>query len=268
LDRGNPINTDILHTWLFNEGSGQRAKDLAGSMHATLVGTLGIQISWTNTQLGASIDGSAGSAAFDVTTTSSVVGFSNPNVMSFQAIFIPTAVVGRFFLFSATDAASCFQFEFGNGNGTASLSAMFSGTFIATVANVLTVGKRCHLVYVRRGAGATHEIWIDGIQTTLGTSLTNSWADTAAVHRLGTRSAPAIFSGKYIKASIWNRALMPSEILRLYAEPFAGIETPSDIFYSMSTAEPPPPGGDTRILRPPSLTGVGSGGRLFHNPLN
>jgi hypothetical protein len=154
-----------------------------------------------------------------IATASFDYAFPDPNRMTIEALVV-TDVDGtggaRRTIYSANDVASQPGLELGGNLGTNRLAVIITGVFIATTADDFSIktGKPAHIVYVRRGAGATHEIWVDGVQQRLAINATNAFLNGTGLKRVGSRTATSQFwDGLLDEVAVYPYDLAPEQII-------------------------------------------------------
>ena len=105
--------------------------------------------------------------------------------------------------------------------------------FYRTTSAVLNDNKWHNVICVYSGSALTHNTYVDGILsngTLTGTvlaTLNSNLTTNVVMGAYLTAGAPVKFwAGSLDAVRVYKRALNPSEIGRLYTEPFAGIVTP------------------------------------------
>lgn len=225
IDTGSPLLRGLAAYWPMNDGEGLVAKNLAQTLgrNATLTSgpTLGVgrpgrclRFNGTSNYL---VTSAFTLGAADVNRVSCSVWFSlaDPAVNTRRTIITTTS--------SGTTGG--WQIETGTSQGAGSVGVIVPGVFLVESSlGVIGDSGWHHLAYVRRGAGATHELWLDGRKLTLAANGTDAFADLNQAKSIGRRDTGSQYwNGGLAHLCLYNRALTPAEIATLssvYA-PFA-----------------------------------------------
>ena len=146
----------------------------------------------------------------------------NANNFTFSAwVYYSGSLSARGTVYGCENAANTFQLEVGGGAGgatTGGVTAIYAGNLIgSTVNSVLTANTWTHVVYIKRGSGATSEFYINGVQASVSANVSNDYTETASVHTLGRRSAGSqLFSGMLQDVRINNFAMSVEQVADIY----------------------------------------------------
>jgi len=173
---------------------------------------------------------------------------SSPNTESVTiSAWVKTpSLAGRRTLVSLSDSGISLipTLEIGTGNGGTNVVAVVSqGLFQAqTKNNAITTGIWLHLTYVKRGNGATHEIYVNGIEQELNSNTSSTYVTTADTRAIGRRNGA---NGQYSlgildDVRIYNRALSAAEVALLASPSFSPVTRRRTFLGKRSGAAPPP----------------------------
>ena len=141
------------------------------------------------------IDGAAnfGGGSPYIQTSAFQLSGSDINKVTFSAWVSDTDRTARRTIYSGVNdnTGQNWEVEVGPGNGGSNTVAIiYPGVWVAQTSNgVLSDSNLHYIVYTRRGSGATNEIWIDGIQQSLVTNITNTFSDINTSKNIGVRSS-------------------------------------------------------------------------------
>jgi hypothetical protein len=144
------------------------------------------------------------------------------NTFTFSAwIYYSGALGSRATVYGCENVATTFQLEVGGGAGgpsTGGVTAIYAGAVIGGTGNsVLATNTWTHIVYIKRGPGATSEFYINGVQTTSVYNFATDYVETASVHTLGRRAAGSqLFSGMIQDVRINNFAMTAQQITEVF----------------------------------------------------
>lgn len=152
----------------------------------------------------------------DATTAVFNYALADPNRCTIEAIVRTTVAhsgTNRDTAYSANDAGAQPQLELGGNGGSNKVCVIIPGVFIAqTFAEALPPdGRDHHIVYTRRGVGATHEIWVDGVSLALEISGVNGFTNGGSAKRIGSRTVAAQFFDGVIDEVAFYGADLPAE---------------------------------------------------------
>lgn len=229
LDYGDPINAGCRGAWMLNEGGGLKAQNTArpGQNRGTFTGiTQGATSGWAQGRFGPGVlfDGTddyidCGNIKF-TNTAVSVCGWhrTNGNYTQSQAILSQS---------DATTAQNHFTFAFGLTDNK--YTALSAGNIRITNNTSISTDAWRFVAFTRSadsGGSATWNIFLNGVADASST-LATTGADVTNTNQLCMSRYGAFNSyflvGKLDNVRLWERELQPSEIMRLYQEPFAGI---------------------------------------------
>ena len=229
VDWSDPISKGLVGCWLFNEGAGAFAFDIARKNKGTLTNGP----TWTSGKFGKGL-------SFDGTNDYVNIGDVLDQTGSFSlSAWVKRAgdsPTGRAGTIVGKEMASTAQFMLeiiDSSEGTSPNTVRFITFGLAVISvystQTITNGQWYHIVATFDSSSITQKIYIDGVQnatqTTTGTMTANS--DTLKIgYSQGTGASNNYFFGVIDDVRIYNRALSAGEVKRLYSEPFAGILSP------------------------------------------
>jgi uncharacterized protein (DUF2141 family) len=135
------------------------------------------------------------------------------NTLTIEVWVYPSALSGRFSVFSTNSNSSpgSFEMEIGNGNGgTRRVAVVGPGTWVAqTEDNAIILNSWNHIVYTRDGIGAgTHHIYVNGAEQILISDLDFTFIDNSSDKLIGSRTTGTqFFQGRMDEVRLWNIAL-------------------------------------------------------------
>lgn len=144
------------------------------------------------------------------------------NNFTFSAwVYYSGALGSRATVWGCENAATTFQLEVGGGAGgatTGGVTAIYSGAVVGSTGNsVLAANTWTHIVYIKRGTGATSEFYINGVQTTSASNVALDYSETFADRILGRRApGTQLFSGMLQDVRINNFAMSAEQVGDLY----------------------------------------------------
>lgn len=214
LDLGDPINSGLLCCYLMNENAGLFVRDIASEIDLQI--NAATDFTWQAGKHGPAVGRGSASGWMVSSKTPAVTGGQ--------------VTCGGWINYTQTTGEWVISQGVVNTNWQLFLD---SGLVYYRVANLLPltftappINTWQHVMAVQNGTTAT--IYINGIAKASGT--VTALPGTAAVMRVGAFSSATAsynFHGKLSGIRAWRRALSPTEILRLYNEPFAGVMAPS-----------------------------------------
>ena len=241
VDKTDPILRGCVGWWPLNDGAGTKAVDISGkSKHLTAVGNA----TFTTTAKGTAGDYD-GTGDHHQNTSFIVNAF--PWTLSAWGYYSGSGTSRDTLLglgCSSSDVPYCYIF-FDNTTGTAAGSTRCSaaGYPFQVVSTSITTGSWYHLVWVQTSQ-TSGEFFVNG--TSVGTDSTNlNSAPTPALNQVSTGALDRTtvineMLGQVQNARVYNRALSPTEVSRLYSKPWAGLEPLSPFsFFSVPTAGAP-----------------------------
>lgn len=233
IDWSDPINTSVLARWLFNEGAGFIVRNLVGPQGQ---GVLTGGPVWTPGKFGQTILVNGSSQYLDVGTSTKFKNlatgdftfscWAGPSIGNVQQVVAGSRGTGGW-MFTVRLV----------GNSAARLT-LFGVADYDSGTDYNPIDGNLHLWSIVVRAASSLRFFIDGkfhssAAVAGGTESTNSLLLMAANNE-GTPFG--YLSGPMSAADIWLRPLADSEILRLYTEPFAGIQTPRRRIISLAAA--------------------------------
>lgn len=238
LDWGDPINNGLVGRWLFNEGAGNKVRDLCKLNHGTLTNMAYTGASgWLNNgKFGPAIKcdgtndhinfGDVAPFQFEYTSKFSLVSWFRTTLTGTDEFVMSKNLnSGTFRGYLIDVQANKIIFSLQNTN-------VGNGYSYVTGVTTVTDGRWHQVVCTYSGTGGCSGelIYVDGREdgTTVGLDQLGSRTILSAAPLIigGRQSGGVPFNGSVDNASVYNRVLKPSEIARLYTEPFAGIVAP------------------------------------------
>jgi hypothetical protein len=260
LDRKDPINAGLVRSYLFNEKGGLSTRDLAidDAITATRInadtayGVSKIGPVFYSGADGSAVRGLSSAAGLGITSSSVTVSFygmiGSPN--GFLSTIVNLASSGALFSSRAV-----------NGDTGFTLGVQATGPFFIADGPGLALGTTGSIslsvltpysivgVYTRDTTDATYggawNVYVNGVKDANSNNylLAGSFSGTFSAGRSFVGSA---FSASnqtsdsiIARATVWNRALSRSEILRLYKEPFAGCYSAQSMMFGISAGGAP-----------------------------
>lgn len=227
VDWSDPINKGLKACWLFNEGAGSKLYDATGNQNTGVMGNLGSATQWDVGRHGKSVAfaGSAGDNTSNITVVSSptvnIVGnitmacWVYPTISNaYQALFDKNVSARQYAMFLSSGGVSQIYIALGGTNiGDVTVTpnwVLNRWNFIAATAD-----------------GTNVRVYVNGVlaNTTSSSALPTSQSGSLYFGIEFGGGFP-IKSGRFDSPRLWARSLSSGEIARLYAEPFAGIQTP------------------------------------------
>ena len=211
-----PTNLGLVGYWSMNEGYGVTTTDLSGNRnHGTLTNMQGNP--WVNGKLGKalSFDGSNDYVDLPSAPVSSgsisVVAWVKSSNLSGGA-----SAVGRGIAKSYTTEGNTGNWFFGvQPNGAISFSHWSDSLRRITDAGLITINQWYHIVMIWNGTAGSPYINGKAVSFTGTGSLGSGWGSEHVIGRAYADSAYQ-FNGLIDEVRIYNRALSPDEISRLY----------------------------------------------------
>lgn len=227
LNRTHPLTRNLNVCWLFNEGAGAKVFDLSGN---GWTGTLQGAPSWVAGRFGSVLhyDGDN-----DSVETSSPVISSAPISVSlwFKVDELPSTRAEDGTLIIQRTIGSPYQSfrTLINDADNRILMLIYDSTGVNTISissePAIQAGIWYHVVFIL-DSNYNAYMYVNGVQQT-GTGNLGSFYNANDVLRLGSRTGTADdFKGQIDLVTIFNRALLASEITLLYCEPFCMFDRP------------------------------------------
>jgi hypothetical protein len=152
-----------------------------------------------------------------------------------------------------------FQFRIDNSGVVPRFIVFYDGGSVAqAVGSALSVGKLVHMVGTNNKGTAKTALWIDGVK--MSEVASGAMDNDTTTMFIGARDTPSTdeFWGFISDVRVWDRALAPSEILDLYADPWA-MYTPVKRSVSAGVVDKTGTGALSMLM--PTTAGVGEVGR-------
>src|SRR3990172_9496092 len=192
------LSTDAntLGLWHMNEISygtcsgGADACDSSGNgRHGTAVGTT---IETINKRFGAAARSFSGVGDY-ISTPS--FGFDYDNITIEAWIYTGNLSSRRTIIDMGANTTLVPQLEIGTcATSTNAVCVITPGVFQAiTVNNVISPNTWTHIAYTKSGVGATHKIYVNGVEKSLVTNASADYASTAVAKNIGTRATTSQF---------------------------------------------------------------------------
>ena len=227
VDWSDPISKGLVGCWLFNEGGGSIAYDIAKKNKGTL----------TNMAFPATATSGWGSEKFGKTLnfdgTNDYVNIGNQLIADSQTFtmstWIKTSLTSRVSIFAQDISVSAKKFQIAvSSTGNLVLTHVNSGgTYIdsSTSNTPVPTNTWTHIVAVYNFSGLVKQGYVNGVLQTLS-SPTLSAPPSGVTNAYIGKDRNGLMSGSLDDVRIYNRALSATEAKRLYSEPFAGILSP------------------------------------------
>lgn len=230
VDWSDPIANGLIGCWLFNEGAGGTLFDIARKNH----GTFANAPTWTGGAFGQSLNFNAANQAVNV---SAIPTMANPWTIS-----------GWVNWSTITNLASAFGFNNSTngvyiGTTATNLKIASNGETPGNGTTALSTGKWYHLALFWDGTKLNG--YINGKFEYNVTPSGSNWKSATKTQFGVSDVGHTTLSAKLDTIRTHSRALSATEIMRLYTEPFAGIQTPRRRLWSV-------------VVSGSTVTGVGS----------
>jgi hypothetical protein len=219
--------------WPLTDGGGGIAKDIVGTNDGTLT-----NVDWLDSELGMSSDFQTETTGDHITTGFSAAGQSEITVslwMRNDGGNTPNSY-GRLLSMGFLNSLDCYIKKDSNQ----ALSFAINGSVVSTNSPP-PIGEWYHFCGVW-SQSSRQELYINGsliTTTTPNTSVIASGSHNVFIG--GTTDGPRTFHGGIQNVRILDRALSDSEVLQLYTNPWAGLETTSSNRYFFFSSPSPPP---------------------------
>jgi len=206
----NDVGAGLMGLWHFDDGSAIVADSSGNGNTCTLVNSP----SWVDGRFGSALSFS-GSNYINCGSGASLLSFTGP--ITLEAWIYPAGGAGVVLLKGKSGAF----WEYGTSAGVNSLSATFTDSDLAASSITLPVNKWSQIVVVYEGAAGnwTVKYYINGVLKDTKTTTWSRYGDGTSVLSMGAvyASSPySFFNGRIDEVAIWNRALSPSDIQKLY----------------------------------------------------
>lgn len=251
LNWGDPINNGIRGCWLLNESGGTNAFDIARKYKGTLTNGP----TWSNGKFGNAL-------SFDASNDSLNMGTADDSMLKENEAFTFSCWMYPKTL-GQSNAGAPFDRSADGGSFTARLIAtnairfrIGGGTVLTrlTSNNAFVFNAWSHFVITHDGSvtAANCHIYINGVETTYATT-TNGATPTdnsASSVIIGNRvDSLTTWDGFLDNIRIYGRQLSPSEVRRLFEEPFAGVTALRHGIVHRATAVAAPASNPNLIIR-------------------
>lgn len=230
INWGHSITKDLVGWWLFNEGAGDKIRDLVRRNDGTLTGMAAPSTAtsgWARSKFGTGVMFDGTNDHVDLTSFSS----SFPSAKGTAVIWIRQD--------SGTGLRELLNFRAdGNNeigitqfNGNFSLNFRFAhvaGGVFKTI-NITSVSNdnrwRC-IAMTWTKENDQFKAYVDGVQVGTTQTAIGTFAGTVTTPYIGRNSSGDYWFGSVDNFRMYKRALSQTEIMQLYTYPFLGIETP------------------------------------------
>lgn len=228
LDYDHPLSRDLKAWWLFNEGSGQKVRDVGGAADNSIVATAGVVFPWVGSPRG-------GAMAFDGSSGRQMVtgsGFAAPHTGEFTYLawlYQNSRTGDQVHLgYGIDDGFGVDDIEISNASGVIP-RVLYEDTATTVALTRYTVGEWHQIALIRRGT----TLWgyTDTIAEGLDSGATATISDGHDFSMGGAAAGTRYFNGMIDDVRLYSRALSDDELLWLYHEPYAGILEPSRVRY-------------------------------------
>ena len=203
--------------WALAEGSGTRARDLAGRCDGVIQGSA----PWSPGPFGPTLALDGNAQWIDVP---SAPALRLTGDMTISAWINPSAVGTAILMEKGDDAAQNVTYGWGFNAGT--LSWIQDNTFVAPSAYAVQANLWQHVLMTRSAAASTVTYYVNGVgQGTFGyTPASTPIVDNAESLGIGGRGGGVgglRYAGRLDAVALWKRALSAAEAAQVYADPFA-----------------------------------------------
>lgn len=217
IDRGHPLSQGIVLYVPFTERAGLIATDIAGYKKFTRGWYDLTQPSWD--EFGAKFSNVGGGGAY---FASDAYDFSVGNFLTIGAKF-KSRTTYRCNIFGQNDLSNGFQFEI-NENSSYDVGIMIPGIFVATTnGSLYSSNQPVTAIYTRKGTGATHNWYVNGVSQALVYNDSTSYSDGSSIKYIGARTSSGqwFHDGSLEWLGIWRRPLTGDQVLWLTDEPYS-----------------------------------------------
>lgn len=241
---GHPLRPD--YAWLFNEGSGDRVRDVVGGLTGTLTNMIPAE-DWVVTERGIAVETAGVATNQNVAITPIASQFAG--IVQYTALWIgvPGADKGdEDYIYGLRNAGADEYDTAGQYNGNwAMVHRRGKATNRSVSAVAVVAGEIASVVHVFDGSQSTDvtrvKLYLDGIQlsTTVAGSIATMTcaADGAAIGAQDGTGENEIHA-QHILFALWLRALSAVEVTALYAQPYCWLGVPSLAYMEAATAVP------------------------------
>lgn len=219
VDWSDPINKDLRGCWLFNEAAGDKAFDTSGLLNKA---ALGAGLTFVTGNLNCS--GSNSEAKVSASSSINIVGNFSGSVWVYPKV---SNVYQTLFSRSTNSDGINRQYSLLlSGGGTAKLWFALGGTDIGdvTVSPVWVINKWNHIVLTADGTNA--RLYINSVLANTTATVKLPTNNVTFPLSIGAEGSGFPVNGLLGSERIFARVLSQTEVRRLYAEPYAGIQTP------------------------------------------
>lgn len=250
IDWSDPINRGLVGYWLMNEGAGTRVNDLSGNSHAgTITGAV-----WTAREFGSCLRYDGTGDYVNIPNSSSFTFGDSGTDRPFSVVVLCNMdnITKSQALLSKYGGTGTREWLLQTSSSTLRFACCDTGNHYIGRQFTLGAGDQgqwlsCIAVYDGSKTNNGVQIWINGLRRDTANNASGVYDGMAASAnpvQIGAFLSTAYnFNGLIGSASIYNRALTPSEIARLYREPFAGFQRERpELCVSAGGGEPPAAG--------------------------
>ncbi len=231
LDRTHPLGRGLGARWPFWEGAGSRTADIARNTMDSLVG-----MPWTGSPGGFAVDGNENGDYINLAKTIDIpanADFSFYFRGYLDAYAVPVSGYGGFWRSTITSDGPTFCVV-DNPQGRPWMRVNGVDVMLPGLDITLPLGRVFSCVYVW-SSGVRASWYLDGALRYSVASATTTAA--ASIFKLGQAwDGAATIDGRWIDAGFWLRALTPTEVAQLAAEPYCMIRAPASRRWWVSTA--------------------------------
>jgi len=221
VDWGDPINNGAFAVYLLNEGGGQRLTNLVNPKGN--VTAFGANNAWSTGNGGSAVICNSTGSAINI-GNSSGSGWGAGNVMSYSAwVYFTTFLTGNQSIIGGQGFNTQWRIDYSTAVQTLNEQGI---VFIGSSTTALTTNK-WFFVCMTYNASGTVQFYLNGKADGSATSL-QTFNRSAQAELCGATGdgAPMTSGAKLSGFRGWDRVLTPTEVLRLFQEPFAGIYKP------------------------------------------
>lgn len=216
LDWGHPLANGLRMAVLFNEGGGYTITDIAQNNPALVTST---GLAWATGPKGMGLN-SAGSGGRVESANLTHVNATDLSVFSIQ-----TATNSGFQCMIDSDDAVTRVFQYRLNSGTQEFIRFNTGgsAFVATGSAVSAAQLAGGFSMAATSQGSAMKLYLEGVQAGAGATITGTPKPLTQFVQLfkGRSSSPFPMIGSIYVAYVWDRALSPSEVQQLHADPYA-----------------------------------------------
>ncbi|OGC79606.1 hypothetical protein A3K01_03050 [candidate division WWE3 bacterium RIFOXYD1_FULL_43_17] len=177
---------DINHVgvWHLDESSGTNIDDSTTNSND---GSKTLETQPAYTADGAANGGHVFDGSNNIVSIPDDATFDLGNTMTIEAWVKPTTCATRETIIGRNDQSGVVQLEI--NYSSCAVGTIISGTYVSyTGINALTAGEWNHIVYTRNGTGATHKIYVNGVEKSLVTNASNNYSNPTGPFEFGRRT--------------------------------------------------------------------------------